>query len=501
MNNGKICVSVSASTAEEMLSLAFQAAAAGDVIEIRFDHLDPGELKTALDRLIKSPLPAHVIATFRPRAQGGRRELGERKEFWEMAANQFWAADLEEDIADFVAEGQKNRICSHHSFDLEPIEAAEVLARLKNCGCEIVKIAEASADICDGISLWTLLDKAAAEGTQFIPISMGEAGKWTRILGLAHGAFLTYASIDDDIKTAPGQLTVEDLTDVYRVKELDKDTKVYGIIAGSTVYTMSPYIHNAAFRHTGSNSVFVPLEVHDLDRFVRRMVDPETREVDLNFRGFSVTLPHKQAIIRHLDHIDNLAKAIGAVNTVAIRDGELFGYNTDAEGFIAPLKARFGDLRGARVAVAGTGGAARACVHTLSNENADVTIFARNESRAAGLANEMNARSAAINETIKKDFSRFDILVNATPLGTTGENYDRTIASADEIKGCRLVYDLVYNPTETRLLREAAIAGAETIGGLEMLIGQAARQFEIWTGKRAPVDVMTAAAIARLSRG
>src|SRR5262249_54836428 len=156
-----------------------------------------------------------------------------------------------------------------------------------------------------------------------------------RILGLAHGAYLTYASLESGSETAPGQISAEDMKNVFRVKELDESTDVYGIIAGDTSYTMSPYVHNAAFKAAGVNAVFVPLQVSDLDEFIRRMVRPETREIELNFKGFSVTNPHKQAIVRHLDFLYETARNTGAVNTISIENGKLYGHNTDADGFLS----------------------------------------------------------------------------------------------------------------------------------------------------------------------
>ena len=326
---------------------------------------------------------------------------------------------------------------------------------------------------------------------------MSEAGKWTRILGLAHGAPITYASLDEGAETAPGQISATDLKHVFRVQELNRETNVYGVIAGNTSYSLSPYMHNATFRQTGLNSVFIPLQVRDLDNFMRRMVKPDTREVDLNFRGFSVTNPHKQAIMKYLDVVDETAQKIGAVNTVKVEGGKLSGYNTDAPGFIGPLKVLYGDLKDARVAVAGAGGAARACVYALQQEGADVTLLARDPKKAAAFARQFGMNVEALKPGQK---ITTDVLVNATPLGTTGEAETETIATADELRDVNLVYDLVYNPAKTRLLREAGMSGAKTIGGLDMLIAQGAQQFLIWTGNEAPVDVMKTAITERLPK-
>ena len=492
MNNGLVCVSVCADTADKFITKIKQAADIADVIELRFDCLSETELDTALDQLAQLAVGKPLLATFRSPEQGGNRQLTiqQRKEFWRDLPS-FRAADLEEDIADMPIAAE-DRIVSFHDFDGVPNDLKDIYERLAAHDAT-VKIAVQAKDITDTIPLWKLLAHARSEGKRLIPVAMGEAGKWTRILGLAYGAPLTYASLESGSETAPGQISARDLVGLYRSKILDETTAVYGIIGGNTSYSMSPYIHNAAFAAKDLNCVFVPLQTADLGEFVRRMVKPDTREIELNFAGFSVTAPHKQAIIPHLDRIDESAKTIAAVNTVKIADGKLFGFNTDAEGFIRPLKGAY-DLRDAHVAVIGAGGAARACIYSLKKEGAQVTIFARDAEKAKGLAQEFDTRVEPLPKT---SFSDFDIVVNTTPLGTKGVSENETVATADQLRGVKLVYDIVYNPPETRLLREAKTAGTRTINGLEMLIGQAIRQFEIWTGNGAPINEMRDAALRR----
>ena len=198
----------------------------------------------------------------------------------------------------------------------------------------------------------------------------------------------------------------------------------------------------------------------------------------------------------HLNEIDDTARTIGAVNTVNVVNGKLFGYNTDAPGFIAPLRAAFGNLKGARVLIAGAGGAARACVYALRRDGAEVIILARDTAKARQLADEFGV---GVEELITGHHSfETDILVNTTPLGTKGETVEQTIATAEQLSDVKLVYDLVYNPAETRLLREAKLAGVPAINGLEMLISQGAKQFKIWTGEAAPVAAIAEAVKKRL---
>ena len=501
MNNGKICVSVCAETADEMLEQIKRAEKLADVIEIRLDCIESKQIHKALTFLAsKKPL----LLTYRPKEQGGKLEadLFNREIFWTAFVingtndvRKLWF-DYEHDLTNLQKVSNPVTIRSFHDFAGVPENLNEIYANLF-ADSEIAKIAVQANDITDTIPIWNLLEKAKSENKKIIPIAMGEAGKWTRILGLAHGAFMTYASLESGSETAPGQVSATDLIEVYRAKELNEQTGIYGIIGGNTSYSMSPYMHNAAFKSAKLNAVFVPLQVGNLDEFIARMVKAETREIELNFKGFSVTIPHKQNIIKHLDFVDETAEKIGAVNTVKIENGKLYGYNTDAQGFIEPLKNFYGDLKGAKIAIFGAGGAARACVYAMTQENADVTIFARNLEKAASLAAELKVQSKQF-KVQSENYDEFDIVINATPLGTKGKSENESPIVGEQIKNIHLAYDLVYNPFETRFLREAKNVGVPTVGGLAMLVAQGAAQFKIWTGKDAPIKEMSAAALRKL---
>ena len=501
MNKGKICIAICAKTADELFSKIGMAQPLADLTEVRFDCLAPSEIRAALARISSQPeLSDSLLATLRPIEQGGARDISceERRQFWTWDISKaFWGGDFEEDMIPLSLPANcRNRIVSVHEDDVNPLDVESAYGRLKNTGASVLKIASSAEDATDAIPVWALLAQAKKEKMPFVPIAIGEAGKWTRILGLAHGAFMTYASLETGSETAPGQISGEDLANVFRVKELNKKTEVYGIIAGDTSYSVSPWMHNAAFKEMDMNRVFVPLQTHDLDEFMRLMVDLETREVELNFRGFSVTNPHKRSIMEHLHTIDKTAAKIGAVNTVKIEEDKLLGFNTDAPGFLAPLKKVLGDVKGARVAIAGAGGAARACAYALKQEGANVTIFARKHRRAEKLAEEFGVNVGNVNNSFRP--GTVDILVNATPLGAKGGETEATIATANQMNGIKLVYDLVYNPIQTRLIREARIAGVAALGGLDMVLAQGRKQFEIWTGETAPTNVMAAAIKRRL---
>ena len=497
MNKGKLCISIGAKNSEELFEKIVRAEELADVIEVRFDYVESDERLEIARRI--SATGKNFILTFRPAEQGGFRELDVpvRKEFWHSVPSSKWA-DVEPDLVEDVeARGFERLICSYHASSNTATNIRQIFSLLADTRADILKIAVPSTSAVDAIAVWNLMGDATAAKKGLIPVAMGEAGKWTRILGPAHGAFLSFASVESNAETASGQLTAADMMNVFRVKELDLETEIFGIVAGDTSYSVSPWMHNAAFRAAEMNRVFVPLQTDNIDEFVIRMVKHESREVQLNFRGFSITNPHKRAIIKLLDNVDEAAAKIGAVNTVNLENGKFVGYNTDAPGFVAPLKKVLGDVKGARVAIAGAGGAARACAYALKQEGATVSIFARNYRKANDLADSLGVKAGAMNNSFRP--GTIDILVNATPIGTKGSREENSaIATSAQLNGLKLVYDLVYNPIETPLIREARRAGVPAIGGVDMLIAQGARQFEIWTGEKPQINVMKAAVLTKL---
>lgn len=502
MNQGKICISIFAETAVELFEKVERAEPHADVIEIRFDCLDPLKIRKVLDGLPETT--KQFLLTFRPASQGGLRNIDpvERSAFWNAAVERFKKQNVIFD-QEFSWRWPENRpdemtVVSLHDFGKPRVDLDTLYTELSKTDCLALKLAQTADDAIDAIPVWKLLRRADADNRNLIPIAMGEAGKWTRILGLAHGAFMTYAALEEGGETAPGQITAKDMNEVFRVKELNRDTEVYGIVAGDTSYSMSPFIHNPAFTAARMNRVFVPLQVKDVAEFMRRLVRHKTREFDLNFRGFSVTNPHKQSIIAFLDEIDETAAAIGAVNTIKIDGNKLVGFNTDAHGFIRPLIEKFGEINGAKVAVIGAGGAARACIYALKEARAEVSVFARDETKAQKLAAAFGCESSGLPAEPRP--LQADILVNATPVGTKGSLENETIVKGSQLIGVKIVYDLTYNPEETRLIKEARASGCQTLGGFEMLVCQAIRQFEIWTGQTPSRELMESAARKRLSK-
>lgn len=490
-----------------------RASEVADIIELRLDYLQGDELFKALRNLpaLISVSTRPVIVTLRSKEQGGQRKMSDltRQIFWGehllYGKPHVDFADIELDLALLFQQQEKDEgrelldwrrvICSQHYFDGVPDDLLKIYRKMASTPARILKIAAQAGDITDCLPVFRLLEHARRDGREMIVVAMGDAGIMTRILSPARGAFLTYGALDAASASAPGQITATDLRDLYRLHKLNAETEIVGLVGSPVMHSLSPRIHNAAFTALNLNAVYIPFEAQDVDAFMRRMAHPRTREIKWRLRGLSVTAPHKSAVMKHLDWIEPSAQEIGAVNTIVVEDETLRGYNTDAAGFLAPLREKALNLRGARCAIVGAGGAARSALWSLRREGARVTVLARDVERAQTVAAEFGADCQPLDGA---SFDGFALVVNATPLGTRGAREDETPALANQLRGAGLIYDLVYNPRASRLQREARSAGCETIGGLAMLIAQAMQQLELWTGHTAPVEVMSEAALRGL---
>ena len=270
--------------------------------------------------------------------------------------------------------------------------------------------------------------------------------------------------------------------------DINGSTELYGIMGNPVTHSLSPAMHNAAFRHLGLNKVYLPFPVQDAAAAIRAFKT-------LGVKGVSVTIPHKQAVIDQLDRIDPVAASIGAVNTLVIEeDATVFGLNTDWLGANAALKEHLGQLQGRRVVLLGAGGSARAIGFGLLEEGAQLTLASRTPERGQALAAALGCPWLPQESATEQ---QADILINATSVGM-GAQRDSSPVAAEMLVNFSLVMDIVYSPLETRLLREAKVAGCQTINGLAMLLYQGVAQFERWTGVAAPVEVMRQQLLQRL---
>ena len=282
--------------------------------------------------------------------------------------------------------------------------------------------------------------------------------------------------------------------DVKGGQKLNHRIKIYLLIGDPVEQSLSPPIHNAAFKALGLNSVYIALRV---PKPMLARVMTGVRAMDI--AGLNITVPHKITIIDMIDKIEESAKLVGAMNTIKNVKGKLVGFNTDGEGALQALEQKTGKLTGKKVVLLGAGGAARAIAFSLAKVGAEISIANRTVSRARVLASAIEKRfgvsvkSLGLSRSeLTKVIKQADVLINATTIGMH-PNVGQTLVTADMMHRGLVVNDIVYKPLETRLLREAKRAGAKTVDGLGMLVHQGALSFEIWTGKQAPIKVMEAA--------
>ena len=331
---------------------------------------------------------------------------------------------------------------------------------------------------------------------------MGQAGLITRLLAKKLGGFATFACSDAAHATAPGQLTVRQFKELYRWDRIDAATELFGVIGSPIAHSLSPAIFNACFDAQDINAMYLPLLVEggkeELYVFANNVVSRgggSGTGGGLGFGGFSVTLPHKSHARDYVKHVgefvEPLAETIGAANTLKIGFGGIVsGYNTDYAGAMDALTSVLGigrhDLHSMKVAVVGAGGVARAVVAGLADVGSHITIYNRTVAKAEALAHEFSCRYAPLDQLNRMDAQ---VVINCTSIGMS-PNVEDSPVDAEYIKGDMAVFDTVYNPLETKLLKDAEAAGAKTVNGAEMFIRQAMAQYKIFIGKDADPDVM-----------
>ena len=495
-NDKLICIPITETSPDAFFAAIVEASQLADIVELRLDYLTAEDCATVIARLpafISETGCKNLLLTFRPREQGGHRDLSllDRQNFWRSLSQQIVEAirfvdfefDLVESLGGISPVPWGKVICSWHNFENTPDDLLVRYDRMAATPSAVVKIATKANLIGDCLRIFELIEYAQSK-KPIIALAMSTAGVATRLLSLSRGAMLTFGSLRVGAESAAGQITASEMRDLYRVKQINRYTDIFGIIGNPVSHSRSPLLHNNALALSGFNGVYLPFEVDDACKFIRDFVHPTTKKLDWKLRGLSVTIPHKLAVMPYLDHIDATAKAVGAVNTIVVEGDDLVGYNTDVVGAMKPLEEMIG-LRGARVAVIGAGGSARAICYGLSQQGANVTIFARNLKKALPLAQEFNAKLMALS-AFKGET---EIVINCTPIGMRHHSEGQSPLNFESLQGVKLVYDLIYTPEETALLRNAKSANCQTLGGLAMLIGQAAEQFRLWTGANPPVDV------------
>ncbi len=498
-----ICIPIVATNLDNAVQDMAEASRFADIIELRIDYMKQPDLKSLLEKRTKP-----VIVTNRPRREGGKFEGNEEDRLSLLKlAIQLHAdyVDVEHDsiqrLRGDAAISKTKLIVSYHNFQETPGSIPETYQRLSKSGADIIKIVTFANTIIDNITIYRLLQQAKMP---LISFCMGEYGTISRILYKKFGSSLTFASLQKGKESASGQVNIHELLNVYRVKSQDKQTAIYGLIGNPVSHSIGPYIHNALFKELGLNAVYVPFKVDKVETFIEEFKALDTR-------GYSVTIPHKESVVGCLDEADPMVKKIGAANTVVNKDGRLMGYNTDCEAAMKTLECAIDGasrgssqlkpattnrtlLKGKTATILGAGGAARAIAFGLKHRGAIVTILNRNYERARLLAGDVGCLSGR-----PEDFQpdRTTIIINATPVGMFPA-VDATPIEKNKLKPGMVVFDTIYNPLETRLLREAREQGCTVVGGLPMFARQAAEQFQLWTGQTPSLESIEKIACERL---
>jgi 3-dehydroquinate dehydratase / shikimate dehydrogenase len=485
-----ICVSIGRGRHRHMIAeyrhLVEQGAR---LVELRLDYIN-GEVN--VKRLV-TDRPCPVLITCRRSSDGGKFAGSEeqRQLLLRTAISEgVEYVDLEDDIAGVIPRfGKTKRIVSVHDFRKTPENLEEIHGRLCALDPDIVKIATMANHPHDNLRMLRLIKQSKVP---MVGICMGDIGIPSRILAGKFGSPITFSTFHHERAMAPGQLTFHQMTEVFNYEKIAADTEVYGVAADPIAHSLSPLIHNAAFQHFGMNKVYVPFRVprEDLSRFIE-----EATQLDI--RGLSVTIPHKEEVIKKLTEVDIAVRGIGAANTVIFDGQKRIGYNTDyraamlsledaleREGFRSDTKETL--LRGKTALVLGAGGVGKAVIYGLCRRGAQVVISDGVQRQAVTMAKNFNCRSIdwATRHTIVPD-----LLFNCTPMGMH-PNVDETPYEKHHLRPSMIVFDVVYNPENTLLVKEARSRNCTVITGIDMFVRQACLQFKLFTGQEGPAEVM-----------
>jgi 3-dehydroquinate dehydratase/shikimate dehydrogenase len=483
----KVCVAIVASNPAEMVQKAERVVRDNLLIEFRLDYISkPGLALPKLRQFLETRPHVIAVATCRRAAAGGKFKgsiAAQVDVLLKAAAAGCQLVDVELQTVEKLKTSEWNKVRNHtgtivsyHDFRGTK-KLAETYARMTKYEPDFVKVVSTATCLADNVTMIKFLE-AHSDDRSTIGLCMGEQGIISRVLGLRAGSAFTFAAAGKGEETAPGQIAARTLEETFRIEQVEASTRVYGVAGDPVSHSLSPVLMNAAFRRETINAVYLALHAKQLSDLLQLI-----RQIPIH--GVSITMPYKEKIMKYLDGTDALSTRIGACNTVVrSQDGKLYGYNTDVAGVLRPIEQRI-NIPASRFLVIGAGGAARAAVFGLKERGAEVYVMNRAPAAAQALARQARARTLKRQQLAKMEF---DVIINATPAGMKGDKEPPPI-SDKELK-TRYVFDMVYSPAETRLVKIARAQGLHVISGAEMFVHQAARQFEIWTGKPAPVDDM-----------
>lgn len=484
-----ICVAIGRSRHKHMMAEHRHMAEQGaKMVELRLDYVSS---KVNIRRLLSEnkDLDCKVIITCRRKEDGGKWSDTEESRLLllrEAIAEGVDYIDIEEDIASQIPRfGKTKRIVSYHNFRKTPDDLQDLHDRMCQLDPDVVKLATMANDPHDNLRMLEIMQSSKVPT---VGMCMGDIGTPSRILCAKFGAPFTYATFHHERALAPGQLSFKQMNEIYHYEEIGPDTQVLGVIADPVGHSLSPNVHNAAFRDKGVDAVYCPFRVPS-DCLEQFMKDAPR----MGIKGFSVTIPHKEAIARHLKKVDPAVKSIGAVNTVVFDGSDVVGYNTDfsaamfcLEHALGKVGAKPSPVKNKRVLVLGAGGVARPIVYGMKSREALVTIASRTRERSDKLAKAFDCKAI---DWDARQRVQCDILINCTPIGMH-PNVDESPVSKTFLKHSMLVFDTVYNPESTLLVKDARSRNCQVITGVDMFVRQAKLQYFLFTGQEADEELM-----------
>jgi shikimate dehydrogenase/3-dehydroquinate dehydratase type I len=510
-----ICIPITGNTHTEALQQIEMSVPRADVLELRMDLIRDGDLRVLIKKCRVDSRSIKVLVTNRRKEfSSGGQSAEERQRIallHEAVRHGAEYVDMEVDTPEVLRKellasvrdhGNKTRvIISHHDFHRTPSlkSLKDIVRGCVQTGIGIVKIVTYAQSPADNLTVLSLIPYVQKKKKEVIAFCMGEQGRLSRIAAPILGSYLSYVSLTRGAESAPGQLTVNEMEQIMvRIDKGDSvhdtsshpsDVQIYGIFGNPVTQSLSPLMHEAALANMKINGRYLPFCIQDLTSAMHGIRG-------MGIRGVSVTIPFKVISMAHLDEVDTNAREIGAVNTIVNRHGTLMGFNTDWIGFVQALKDVM-DIKGKVFAVLGAGGAARAAVFGIRKEGGIPVIVNRNVERGQYLAQEMECSCYPLREITHV---RADCLVNTTPVGMMPDVNETPVESA-VLANYRWVMDMIYNPLETKLLKDAKSAGCITIPGIGMFVHQGAEQIKLWTGMEPPREIMKQVVMERLLYG
>lgn len=521
-----ICIPITAKSSKEALDYIERSCLIADAIELRMDLITEGSLSELIGAARRSSRKVVIIVTCRKKEEaayafesgdtGSRTEdQKEKKTAILKQAVKLGADYIDIELSegnDAIQElksycekrgGYTKIIISYHDFKGTPSlsRLKEIFHQCRKFNAVVVKIVTYAKKPEDNLRMLSLIPYAKKHKQEIIAFCMGTAGRISRVMAPYLGNYLTFAALDRQMQSAPGQLTVSELKQINKLLEdetstqepplsysRDRKLKNYVLLGNPVGHSLSPLMHNAALADLGVEGSYGAFCVYDLASVIRGI-----RGMDI--RGVSVTIPFKSAVMEYLDDISEDALNIGAVNTVINSDGRLTGANTDWLGLIAALREAM-TVKGKKFAVIGAGGTARAAVYGIMKEGGLPIIVNRTAENGKRLALDFNCPFHALNEIGKIEA---DCLINTTPVGMYPD-IDKSPVDCAVLAGYECVMDVIYNPLRTKLLRDAQKRGCRVISGVDMFVHQGAEQIKLWTGKQPDRALMKKVVVERLAQ-